>query len=259
MNKQFWLVLGGWAARGLAHIGVIQRLEELELIPEEISGTSIGAIIGTFYALGYTSQDMRDIVHELNILKLIDLDLKNGLIKGNKIKKFLEKYLWNKTFQDLKIPLKIIATDIDTWSKIIFTEGSLIEAIRASIGIPGIFIPHKFDHMHLVDGGIMENLPISVIRENLDVIAVSVQMPINKRIRIKKSFLFPNGTMISNSYGVLRKMVGIMMHQNEEFSIKSRENIIIIRPEREDIDYYNFKKMDIMIDEWYRVANNILL
>jgi predicted acylesterase/phospholipase RssA len=103
--------------------------------------------------------------------------------------------------------------------------------------------------MHLVDGGIMENLPISVIRENLDVIAVSVQMPINKRIRIKKSFLFPNGTMISNSYGVLRKMVGIMMHQNEEFSIKSRENIIIIRPEREDIDYYNFKKMDIMIDE----------
>ena len=259
MNKKIWLSLWWWAARGLAHIGVIQRIEELSLEPQEISGTSIGAIIGAFYAAWYSSEDMRKIVSEINILKLIDFDLKHGVIKGNKIRKFLEKYLWEKTFSDLKIPLKIIATDIDTGEKIVFTDGRVVDALRASIGIPGIFTPFRHNNIHLVDGGIMENLPITVLSENLTIIAVSVQMAINKRVRTKKSLFFPSGTMFSNSYGILRKMVGIMMYQNEMNSIQSRIDTIVIRPEREDIDYYNFKKMHLMIDEWYRVAKSILL
>lgn len=103
-------------------------------------------------------------------------------------------------FSDLSIPLSIVTTNIDTGEKIVFREGNIIEAIRASIGIPGIFIPYKYNGMHLVDGGIIENLPIEVLENDNPIIAVSVQMDVTKRIKIKKTFLFPNGTILSNSY-----------------------------------------------------------
>jgi NTE family protein len=121
--------------------------------------------------------------------------------------KYLSKYLGNKSFVDLKIPLSIVATNIDTGEKVIFREGRVIDAIRASIGIPGIFVPYKHNGMHLVDGGIIENLPIGVLLTDHPVVAISVQIDIKKRVRIKKSFFFPNGTMLSNSYGIIRKMV----------------------------------------------------
>lgn len=251
-KKIFSLVLGGGAARWLAHIGVIEQLENIGVIPVEISGTSIGALIGAFYAAGFSTKEMKNIINELNLISLVDLDLKNWLLKWTKITKFLWKYLGDKQFSDLKIPLSIVATDIDTGEKIIFREGSVIDAIRASIGIPWVFVPFKYRWMHLVDGGIMENLPIGVLLTDHPVIAVSVQIDIKKRVRVKKSFLFPNGTMLSNSYGVIRKMVGIMMVQNEIRSIEARWSVVLIRPERDDIDYYDFKKMNLMIAEWYR-------
>ncbi|MBX9809388.1 patatin-like phospholipase family protein [Candidatus Gracilibacteria bacterium] len=258
MNNNFCLALGGGALRGLAHIGVIKRLEELGVKPTEISGTSMGAIIGALYASGMTSEEMIKIAEDTKFIKLLDFDLKNGLLKGNKIMKYFQKYIGEKTFEELEIPLSIVVTNIDTGEKIVFRKGRIIDAIRASIGIPGIFIPFKHNGMHLVDGGIMENLPIKILNPNYPVIAVSVQMSISKRVRNKKSFLFPNGTMLSNSYGLIRKMVGIMMYQNELNSIETRSDILVIRAEREDIDYYEFNKMKQMIDEGYRISTPIV-
>ncbi len=258
MNELFSLALGWGAARGLAHIGVIKRLEELWVTPREISGTSIGAIIGALYASGYNAHEMIQIANSIKMLQLLDFDLKNWLLKGNKIIKFLEKYIWKRTFADLKIPLSIVATNIDTGEKIIFREWLLIDAIRASIGIPGIFIPYKHRGMYLVDGWIIENLPISILSKEYPIIAVSVQLQMKKNIREKKSFFFPNGTILSNSYNILRKTIQIMMFQNELKSIQSRNNVTIIRLEREDIDYYNFMKMDNMIEEGHR-SSQILL
>lgn len=258
MKSEFSLALGGGAARGLAHIWVIQRLEELGKTPREISGTSIGAVIGAFYAAGYTSTEMRQIALETKILKLVDLDLKNGLLKGNKIMKYFSKLLWDITFKDLKIPLSIIATDIDTGEKVIFRDGKLIDAIRASISIPGIFVPFKYQRMHLVDGWIVENLPISSLSHDFPVIAISVQLDVTNRIRKKKSLLFPNGTMFGNSYLILRKMVSIMMFQNELRSLELYSWTHLIRPMREDIDFYDFWKMSPMIEEWYRVSESLV-
>ena len=258
MNNNFSLALGWWALRWLAHIGVIKRLEELWMTPTEISGTSMGAIIWALYANGMSSQEMIQIAENTKFIKLLDFDMKNWLLKGHKIMKYFQKYLWDKNFNDLKIPLSIVATNIDTGEKIIFREWRVIDAIRASIGIPWIFIPFKYNWMHLVDWWIMENLPIKVLNSKYPVIAVSVQMSISKKIRNKKSFLFPNGTILSNSYSLIRKMVGIMMYQNELASLETRSDILIIRAEREDIDYYEFNKMKEMIDEWYRTSNTIV-
>ncbi len=170
--------------------------------------------------------------------------------------KYFQKYLWNKEFKDLKIPLSIVATDIDSWAKIIFREWRVIDAIRASIGIPGIFSIFKHNWMHLVDGWIMENLPVQAIQGNEPILAISVQMTISKKINKKKSLLFPNGTMFENSYNILRKTIWIMMYQNEIQSINSKKNIYLIRIWREDIDYYEFNKIESLIQEWYSSASN---
>ena len=197
---------------------------------------------------------MRDIALETKILKLLDLDLKNGLLKGNKIQKYLSEHLGEITFDELKIPISIVATDINTGEKVVFREGRVLDAIRASIGIPGVFTPYKHNNRHLVDGGIIENLPVQSLQHPHAVIAVSVLMDARKHVKVKKSFFFPNGHILSNGYGMIRKTINIMMAQNELGSIRSRESILVISPERDDIDYYNFNKMNLMIDEGYRVS-----
>lgn len=242
----------------MAHIGVMQRLEELEKTPSVITGTSIGAVIGAFYACGYTSSEMEKIATEVNILTLIDFDLTHGIVKGKKIIQFFEKYFGETTFAETKIKLIIVATDIDTGEKIIFTEGKIIDAIRASISIPGVFAPYKHDGRKLVDGGLTENLPIEVLPKEIDVIAVSVLMSVRKKITKKSILLFPNGIVFINAYQILRKTIGIVIAQNEIRSLESRENIILIRPEREDIDYYDFKNIQPMIEAGYTSALHLL-
>lgn len=259
MYNKFWLTLGGWAARWIAHIGIIRYLEQLWVSPIEISWTSIGAIIGALYANGMSSYEMEEIAEKTQFLTLLDFDLNTWLIKGNKIIKYFEKYLWNTEFKDLKIPLSIVATDIDGGNKIIFREWKILDAIRASIWIPGIFSTYKHNGMHLVDGWIMENLPIQAIQDTEKIIAISVQMNIAKKITKKKSLLFPNGTMFTNSYNILRKTIGIMMYQNELQSIRTSRDVILIRIGREDIDYYQFNKIKPLITEWYNAAISINL
>ena len=256
MKSEFSLALGGGAARGLAHIWVIQRLEELGRIPREISGTSIGAVIGAFYAAGYTSTEMRQIALDTKILKLIDFDLKHWFFKGNKIVKYLEKYLWEMEFSDLTIPLSIVATDIDTGEKVIFREGKVIDAIRSSISLPGIFRPYKYMGRSLIDGWIMENLPISLLSDKYPIVAVSVRMDFSKKSIKKIERIIPSG--ISNSYTILRKTLGIIMVNNENVSLKEHPNTFLICPNREDIDFYDFWKMSPMIEEWYQSSESLI-
>jgi predicted acylesterase/phospholipase RssA len=248
--KSFSLALGGGAARWLAHIGVIRYLEEQWETPQHISGTSMGAIIATFYALWYTSKEMTEIVETIRFHTLVDLDLKNGLIRWKNIMKFLWKFINGRNFSDTKIPLSIVATNIDTGEKIVFQEWSLLDAIRASISIPWLFSPHKYNGHTLVDGWLTENLPVEIL---------PVQIPMNeKKKRQKKFTLFPEWTLFSNSYYILRKTIGIMIAQNEIRSRASRKDIIIIQPWHHEIDYYDFRQKYTMIEAWYSEAKKML-
>lgn len=256
MKTSFSLILGGGAARWLAHIGVIQRLEELSMRPSEIVGTSIGALVWAFYSLGYTSKEMRDIAKDIPYLSLIDIDIRTGTIKWMKLMRYLSKYFSEKTFADTLIPLVIVATDIDSWEKYVFREGKIIDAIRASISIPGIFMPYKYADHTFVDGGLTSNLPIEEAREKNEIIAVSVQMDVTKVKRLSKRLIFPGGTPVSHAYGMIRKTLAIMMAQNEKSSLATRSDALLIRPEREDIEYYDFKKVDLMIQAGYEAAKS---
>ncbi len=162
------LALGSGAAYGLAHIGVLKVLEREGIFPDVIAGSSIGALVGGFWAAGFTAQEIENIAKTIQMntafFKLIgfrDLSIAHrGFFKGNQVVRWLESYLEGRTFRDMKIPLKIIAADLATSEKVIMESGRVSDAIRASISIPGIFRPVAHKETHLIDGGVVDPLPI---------------------------------------------------------------------------------------------------
>ena len=177
-----------------------------------------------------------------------------GSLKWVKLMKYLEKYIGDKNFSDCSIPLKIVATDINTGEKYVFQEWKILDAIRASIGIPGVFAPYKHGWRLLVDGGLVSNLPIEEAREDTRILAVSVQMELSRIKKLKRSRIFPNGTPFIHVYEAIRKTLAIMMARNESLSIKSRKNITLIRPLCEEIEYYDFSKSKKMIEAGYEAS-----
>lgn len=255
-SKSFSLALGWWAARWLAHIGVIKYLEENNLKASEVSGTSMWAIIASLYAFEKTSDEMLQICSEINYLKLIDLDLKKWLIAWNKIKVFFKSIFGETKIEDLKIKLKIVSTNINTWEKYIFESGHIVDALRSSISIPWAIMPNKIGNMELVDWWIVNNLPIEVL-DNKNVVAVSVLRDIARKFDTKFKVL---GFEIKHnifwmSYQILQKSIDIMMKQNEDRSKLTQEkNIIFLHPKFSWIDYYEFNKFDEIIKIWYDEA-----
>lgn len=175
------LVLSGGAARGLAHIGVLQCWDERNLPLDLIVGTSIGALAGGLYASGMDIAEIVNMVEELNWKKLIEFKITpvrmlnlTSIISNERMGALLTSYIGEKTFEDLKIPFICIACDLKTGEKIIFKEGRLIPAIRASSSIPGIFEPVSYKHRLLVDGGVVDNVPIDIAKSSgMDMVIAS--------------------------------------------------------------------------------------
>ena len=161
--------LGGGAARGLSHIGVLKVLHEHGISPDIIIGTSIGAIIGALYAGGYEPSEIEQLALGLDWKKLVylfDMTLPlSGLLQGKRVVSLLRSILGNLTFPELRCDFACVATDIINGEQVVLRDGSLIEAVRASISIPGIFTPVAIKGRYLVDGGLINAVPVSVCRE----------------------------------------------------------------------------------------------
>ena len=166
---KFGLALGGGSARGLAHVGVIQVLEAYGIPIDMIAGTSIGSVIGSLYASGASIEQLEKAALSMKrskSLSLLDLALPHsGFIKGDRAKKILKTIaLKNKTFDDLNIPFAAVATIIENGTEVVINQGKVIDAVRASISIPGIFTPVKYRNYYLVDGGLVNPVPVDVTR-----------------------------------------------------------------------------------------------
>jgi len=164
------LALGVGAAYGLCHIGVLKVLEEEKIPIDMISGASIGSVIASLWATGRSSAEILSITREFRqpqyILNLLDFTLPlQGFIKGNKLYGFLKKYLGNMTFYDVKIPLKIVASDVKRRETMVLDRGTLVDAIMASCSMPGIFMPFKMKGQMLFDGGVLSPLPTEPLVE----------------------------------------------------------------------------------------------
>ena len=186
-GKKIGLALGGGAARGIAHIGVLEVLERENIPIDVIAGTSAGALVGALYAQGKKSTEIKEIAQKLDWkkrLRLIDLALpRMGFIGGRRLKELVNSITGDIDFKDLKIPLSCVATDIVTGEEIVINEGSVLEAVRASVSLPVIFAAVKRENRYLVDGGLVNQVPVSVARQmGADiVIAVNVLPHLEQR------------------------------------------------------------------------------
>jgi NTE family protein len=188
-KKKVGLALGGGAARGLAHIGVLEVLKKEGIPIDLIAGTSAGAIIGAAYAWSRdTNRMMRDALDAnwKKMAPLIDPSMpKSGFIKGNKIRDLIATYVGGDVdFSDLKIPFACVATDIDTGEEVVIDSGPVPDALRASISIPGIFTVVKHGERYVVDGGLTTPVPVEVVRRmGADfIIAVNVNPDVTGRM-----------------------------------------------------------------------------
>ncbi len=165
------LALGSGAAFGYAHVGVLKVLEEEGIEVDILSASSIGAVIGGMWAAGIPANRLIGILKTLDrrntffkLFGFADLSVAHrGFFKGEQVVRFLRSYVGDINFRDLKIPIKIISTDLSTGSPVLFDEGSVLQAIRASISIPGIFRPIYVKGKYLIDGGVVDPLPIQVL------------------------------------------------------------------------------------------------
>lgn len=182
------LVLSSGGARGLAHIGVIQVLEENQIPIAAVAGSSMGGYIGSLHALGLSGADLEKLAGEIrrpwDLVKLLDLAWPpvRGLIHGRKVRLRYQRSMGETTFDQLQRPLYIVATDLDSHEAAVFHEGLVADAVHASCCIPGVCTPLTLDGRRYVDGGVVNPLPVNVLRqyERLDaVIAVSVAPDVN--------------------------------------------------------------------------------
>lgn len=164
------LALSGGAALGLAHIGVLKVLEKENIPIDIMSGSSMGALIGALWAVGLSAQRIEEIALEYNNNKkkvfrlLVDPCFpKLSFFKGNRIRAFLEKHIGNKTFQDIKFPFKVVACNLSRRQALVIDSGSLIDAVMASIAIPGVFAPRRINGDLLIDGGVVEAIPVGAL------------------------------------------------------------------------------------------------
>jgi len=256
-GERIGLVLGGGGARGTAHIGVLKVLEREHIPVHAIAGTSIGAIVGGLYAAGYSPAEIEQIVNsidwaeifrdttaradtpmrqketDLGILANLEVGLANGrlsipttLVRGQKLGLLLRRLFLSRSdvqsFDDLPIPFRCVATDIGVVRPVVFRSGDLALAVRASMAVPGAFAPVRHEGRVLVDGGIVDNVPIDVARQmGVDrIIAVDVSQP-----------LAPAET-VDSSFQILLQMVGgLMRDRTDERLQELSEHDVLLRPQ----------------------------
>ena len=207
-NKKIGIALSGGGVRGISHLGVLKGLNEAGIYPTKVSGTSAGAIAGAMYCNGYKPEEVLKIIVETNYFKFMRPAISlTGILKMNSVGELFKLYFKHDDFAQLQIPLTVAATDIKKGKVIYFSEGELINPILASSCIPGMFDPIVIDKRHLIDGGVLNNLPVEPLDGICDyVIGVNCnQLPEETNIKNMKSLIERSVIMAMNSNVYSRK------------------------------------------------------
>lgn len=228
------LVLGSGGPKGLAHIGVIKVLEENNIPIDFIAGSSIGAMVGGFYASMKDIKQIEKIAVDASwrlILSLIDPSFRQGLVGGEKLKKFIESCIGKVRFQDLKIPLSVIATDLKTGEAVSINKGEVASAIRASISFPLVFKPVKQDDRLLADGGLSLPVPVEIAKKMGAELVIAVNLDAG---------YFANNHNNGNFgfYKIANNSINLLRHHLASWNVKNAD--IVINPRLGDIHWNKF-------------------
>jgi NTE family protein len=248
--KKVGIALGGGGARGLAHITMLSVLDELGIRPHAMAGTSIGAVIGAFYAGGLSAAEIREEIEYLTAfpesleaifkekrlfgwLDFIDLRVtRNSIFRIDKFLDHIDETIGISRLEDLPIPLKVVATDLWAHEEVVLDSGPLEEAVAASFAMPGIFKPVEREGRVLVDGGIVNPVPYDLIQDDCDiVIAIDVITPRRQRSAVGPSFT----DTIFNAFQIAEKTI-------VKQKMKNRPPTIYIEPQIENVLALEFHK-----------------
>ncbi len=257
-SKSIGIAFGAGGARGIAHLLMIEALDELGVKPTIISGSSIGAVVGAFYAAGFTAKEMKEILDQLinpksdsvfdflfksDIVKMFTMFdpqfIRSGFIKGEKFQNYMKSHLQVSRFEELKIPLKIVATDYWKKEAVVFEKGDLIQPIKASYSLPGLFTPVKIKNRILIDGGAVNPLPFDLIMDKCDItIAIDVT-----------AFKAQNESEIPPTFDSVFTTYQTMQNSIIKERLKFLRPDIYIRPEIFDVRVFDFVKADLIFKQ----------
>lgn len=213
------LALGGGAAKGFAHIGVIKALEAQGIYPDVVAGTSAGSVVAALYASGMNGFALQERSFSLDQAELRDLAFGgNGLVKGEKLQDFINKLLGNRPFEKLQKPFAAVATELDTGRRVAFARGNVGQAVRASCSIPGVFQPVTIGNKRYVDGGVVSPVPVDAARELGADIVIAVD------ISAKAQY----GKQADGIAGILNQAVIIMGQKLGEQELTRAD--VVVRP-----------------------------
>ncbi|CAB1216142.1 patatin-like phospholipase family protein [Acinetobacter bouvetii] len=241
------LVLGSGGARGYAHIGVIQVLEQQGIHPDFIVGTSAGSIVGSIYASGKTGDELREIALNMkaNDVRDVKLDMK-GFFDGKKVENYVNQQVNNTPLELLKTPMYVVATELKEGKKVVFNYGNTGQAVRASVSIPSMFIPTKIGEDEYVDGGLVSPVPVDVARELGADIIIAVDI-----------LAQPMHTETSNVWGMFNQNINIMQSRLAEEELKHAD--IVIQPDlREKGHIFDVKGREMTMQAGAEAATNQL-
>ena len=224
------LVLGSGGARGYAHIGVLEVLEQQGIRPDFIVGTSAGSIVGSIYASGKSAAEMREIALKLkaNDVRELNVSLK-GFLDGKKVEDYVNEQVHNMPLQKMKIPMYVVATELKDGTKTVFNHGNTGQAVRASASIPSMFVPTKIRNIEYVDGGLVSPVPVEVARDLGADIVIAVDI-----------LAQPIHTETTNVWGLFNQNINIMQGRLAEEELKDED--IVIQPDlREKAHIFDVK------------------
>jgi len=251
MKKTLGLALGSGGSRGTAHIGFLQALDENDIKVDFIAGTSMGAVVGACYAKGMTPLEMSERIFDLKARDLFDIDLmpltRLGLLRSQKVKILIEDLLGDVKFKALKIPFKCVAVNILTGKAVTLDDNNnLVDCVLASSAIPSIFRPVKIDDMLLVDGGVANRVPVSVVKEMGADVVIGIDV-LGKILEVEE---------VKNVFSVILRMIDIMDFSNTEKRFKDEQDIIDLwlEPEMGNISQYNIKSIEKAYEAGYQLG-----
>jgi NTE family protein len=282
MKQKVALVLSGGGARGFAHIGVIEELVKQGYEITSIAGTSMGSVIGGVYALGKMDvlKDWAYTMDKRKIFSLVDFTLnKHGMVRGDKVFKKMKKLIPDDKIENLPIPYAAVATDMIEKKEVVFTEGSVYDAIRASVSIPTVFTPVKSGHKLMVDGGVLNNIPINHVKRRKGDILVAVNVNSNiplpkpevleedhekKQSRYNKrtTEFYKHLRKISPAhdeedlsyFNLISRTIDLMTWRIDELSLAQHQPDMLIEVSREASTLWDFYKAEELVELGRRAA-----
>ena len=276
MKQKVSLVLSGGGARGIAHIGVIEEIEKQGFEIFSVAGTSMGALVGGVYALGKMDafKNWFYTLDKLKVFSLVDFSFSiQGLVKGDKVFNKMKEFISDVNIEDLDIFYTAVAADIINKEEVVFTKGSIFEAIRASISIPTIFTPVKTNDGLLVDGGVINNIPINHAHRTsgdiLIVVNVNANIPVDKpaisrkETEIKQSIYQKkikdfyhhlhkthpiSKTEKLGYFELMNKTFQLMTYHNAQMLLEKYNPDILINISRDSCSTYDFYKAEELVE-----------